>query len=175
VSACTVFRAVGSPLLMVFHFIFRIGAPFCDIDHERNPLVRRACDLYRFFLTARIHPHKATHGQGEVTSQHHHRGQQTLLHEVFEGCEVWARTVLQHRSRERPSRTVRSAPPGATACCSPKQRQRPHKYEKIHYTHRYTHTYIHFSLSLFLYLLLPALPHPVPQLIVHINMVTGQV
>jgi len=27
-------------------------------------------------------PHKATHGQGEATSQHSHRGQQTLRHEV---------------------------------------------------------------------------------------------
>ena len=27
-------------------------------------------------------PYKATHGQGEATSQHHHRGQQTLRHEV---------------------------------------------------------------------------------------------
>jgi len=27
-------------------------------------------------------PHKATHGQGEATSQQHHRGQQTLRHEV---------------------------------------------------------------------------------------------
>jgi len=27
-------------------------------------------------------PHKATHGQGEAASQHHHRGQQTLRHEV---------------------------------------------------------------------------------------------
>ena len=27
-------------------------------------------------------PHKATHGQGEATSQHHNRGQQTLRHEV---------------------------------------------------------------------------------------------
>jgi len=27
-------------------------------------------------------PHKATHWQGEATSQHSHRGQQTLRHEV---------------------------------------------------------------------------------------------
>jgi len=28
--------------------------------------------------------HKATHGQGEATFQHHHRGQQTLGHEVMQ-------------------------------------------------------------------------------------------
>ena len=27
-------------------------------------------------------PHKATHVEEEVTSQHHHRGQETLRHEV---------------------------------------------------------------------------------------------
>jgi len=27
-------------------------------------------------------PHKATHAQGEATSEHYHRGQQTLRHEV---------------------------------------------------------------------------------------------
>jgi len=32
-------------------------------------------------------PHKATHGQGEATSQHHHRGQQTLRHEVPQQSE----------------------------------------------------------------------------------------
>ena len=29
-------------------------------------------------------PHRATHGQGEATSQHSHRGQQTLRHEVLQ-------------------------------------------------------------------------------------------
>jgi len=45
-------------------------------------------------------PHTASHGQGEATSQHHHRGQQTLRHEVtqawgLEACFL----LLTSRSR----------------------------------------------------------------------------
>jgi len=46
--------------------------------------------------------HKATHGQGEATSQHHHKGQQTLRHKVTQ-TKIMVRAVWWYAQR-RPSR-----------------------------------------------------------------------
>ena len=49
-------------------------------------------EVYRWRVNQSIKdPHKATHEQGEATSQHSHRGQQTLRHEVPQawGAKRW--------------------------------------------------------------------------------------
>jgi len=53
----------------------------------------------RFVINQAIKgPHKATHGQGEATFQHHYRGQQTLRHEVTQAWGAVAESQQQHLS-----------------------------------------------------------------------------
>ena len=42
------------------------------------------CDAAHAVCQSIKGPHKATHGQGEATSQHSHRGQHTLRHQVLQ-------------------------------------------------------------------------------------------
>jgi len=57
----------------------------CTVSRETR--IGKEVGVYYVYISTQINqsikgPHKATHGQGKATSQHSHRIQQTLRHEV---------------------------------------------------------------------------------------------